>query len=81
MKRWWTKRFVITAAATAIASAALFKGKMSDSVWVYAMAVFIAGHHAADLIRAWKGTPDATQVAEDIGGGEGRDWRGDVKPS
>jgi hypothetical protein len=24
-------------------------------VWVYAMAVFIAGHHAADLIKAWKG--------------------------
>ena len=53
--RWLTKRSVITAVGVAIASVALFKGKMSDGAWVYAMAVFIAGHHAVDLIKAWKG--------------------------
>lgn len=64
MKRWFTKRFVITSVATLIASVAMFRGKMTDSVWVYAMAVFIAGHHAEDLIKAWKGTPDATVAPE-----------------
>jgi hypothetical protein len=53
--RWLTSRKVITTVGVAIATTALFKGKMSDGVWVYAMAVFIAGHHAADLIKAWKG--------------------------
>ncbi len=53
--RWLTSRKVITAVGIAIASVALFRGKMGDSVWVYAMAVFIAGHHAADLIKAFKG--------------------------
>lgn len=53
--RWFTKRSVVTLVAVTVASVALFKGKMGDSVWVYAMAVFIAGHHAEDLIKAWKG--------------------------
>jgi hypothetical protein len=53
--RWFTSRKVITVVGVAIATTALFSGKMSDSVWVYAMAVFITGHHAADLIKAFKG--------------------------
>ena len=79
MKRWLTKRFVITSVATLIASVAMFKGKMTDSVWVYAMAVFIAGHHAEDLIKAWKGTPDAaveTTTVEPDGEVAKRDWVG-----
>lgn len=54
-KRWWTTRKLLTVLGIAIATTALWTGKMSDGVWVYAMAVFIAGHHAADLIKAWKG--------------------------
>ena len=54
--RWFTTRKVLTATGITIATVALWSGKMSDAVWVYAMAVFIAGHHAADLIKAWKGT-------------------------
>ncbi|MGO8847253.1 MAG: hypothetical protein ACLQFI_18345 [Methylocella sp.] len=53
--RWFTGRKVLTVAGIIIATTALWVGKMSDGVWVYAMAVFIAGHHAADLIKAWKG--------------------------
>lgn len=53
--RWFTSRKVITAVGIAIATVALFKGKMSDGTWVYSMAVFIAGHHAQDLISAWRG--------------------------
>jgi hypothetical protein len=57
MTQWFTARKVLTAVGVAIATAALWKGKMTDGVWVYAMAVFIAGHHAADLIKAWRGAP------------------------
>jgi hypothetical protein len=53
--RWFTSRKVITTVGISIATVALFKGRMSDGVWVYAMAVFIAGHHAADLIKAFRG--------------------------
>ena len=73
--RWLTGRKVITVVGVAIASTALFRGKMSDSVWVYAMAVFIAGHHAADLIKAWRSSGgdvvDGTPLPVD------RDWKGD----
>jgi hypothetical protein len=55
VKRWFTTRKVLTAVGVTIATTALWTGKMTDGVWVYAMAVFIAGHHAADLIKAFKG--------------------------
>lgn len=54
-KSWFTTRKILTAVGITIATVALFEGKMSDGVWVYSMAVFIAGHHAADLVKAWKG--------------------------
>lgn len=53
--RWFTGRKILTAVGVVIATTFVCTGKMSDAVWVYAMAVFIAGHHAADLIKAWKG--------------------------
>lgn len=53
--RWITGRKAITAAGFATATALVCFGKMSDQCWVFAMAVFIAGHHAEDLIKAWKG--------------------------
>jgi hypothetical protein len=54
-KGWFTTRKVLTYTSIALATAMVYTGKMSDGVWVYAMAVFIAGHHAADLIKTWKG--------------------------
>jgi len=53
--RWFTGRKAITAAGFVAATAMVYSGKMSDQVWVYAMAVFIAGHKASDIIAAWKG--------------------------
>lgn len=73
--RWFTSRKVITAVGVAIASTALFRGKMSDSVWVYAMAVFIAGHHAADLIKAWRSS--GGDVVNETALPVDRDWKGD----
>lgn len=55
-KGWFTTRKVLTYVGISIATTMVYTGKMTDGVWVYAMAVFIAGHHAADLIKAWKGT-------------------------
>jgi hypothetical protein len=55
--KWFTARKALTVVGITIATTALWKGKMDGAVWVYAMAVFIAGHHAADLIKAWRGTP------------------------
>ena len=52
--RWFTGRKVITTAGFVTATAMLWTGKMSDQVWVYAMAVFIAGHHAADIVTAFR---------------------------
>jgi hypothetical protein len=53
--RWFTGRKVITAVGFVTATVMVYGGHMTDQCWVFAMAVFIAGHHAADLIKAWKG--------------------------
>lgn len=53
--QWLTKRSVITAAGFITATAMVYSGKMSDQVWVYAVAVFVAGHHAAEIVKAFRG--------------------------
>jgi hypothetical protein len=52
--RWFTSRKVITVVGFVTATVMVYTGKMTDSVWVYAMAVFIAGHHAADIVSAFR---------------------------
>lgn len=37
-----------------IASAALWNGKLDGENWVFALAVIIAGHHAEDIVKAWR---------------------------
>ena len=54
-KRFTTKRFIFSMIGFITATALCWNGKMSGEVWVYSMAVVIAGHHMEDLIRAWKG--------------------------
>ena len=39
------------------ASVALWNGKLGGAEWVYAVAVILAGHHAADIIKAYRGNP------------------------
>lgn len=36
------------------ATVALFTGKMPADVWVYAVAVVIAGHNAQDIVKTWR---------------------------
>lgn len=55
MKSWWTTRKILTTAGVVLATIMVYTGKMTAEIWVYAMAVFIAGHHAADMIKAMKG--------------------------
>lgn len=53
--RWLTSRKVITAVGFSTATVMVYTGKMDAGTWVYNLAVLIAGHHAADLIAAWRG--------------------------
>jgi FtsH-binding integral membrane protein len=54
-KGFFTKRMLFSLIGLTVASVALFTGKMADHVWVYSLAVVIAGHHAVDIVKAWKG--------------------------
>jgi hypothetical protein len=54
-KSWFTTRKVLTYVCIILATVSLWGGKLTGETWVLAMAVFIAGHHAADLIQAWRG--------------------------
>lgn len=53
--RFLTKRVLFSASGLVIATGLVCAGKMADTCWVYALAVIIAGHHAEDIIKAWKG--------------------------
>lgn len=38
-----------------LATGLVYTGKLGGEQWVYALAIVIAGHHAEDIIKAWKG--------------------------
>jgi hypothetical protein len=38
----------------ALATAALWTGKISGENWVYVLVIVISGHHAEDLIKAYR---------------------------
>lgn len=56
VRRFTTKRFVFSAAGLALATWLCLQGKVSGQEWVYALLSIIAGHHAEDIVRAWRGT-------------------------
>ena len=37
-----------------VSSVALFSGKMPPEVWVYSLAVILAGHNAEDIVKAFR---------------------------
>jgi len=57
LKKFTTKRFVLSASGIGVATAALWAGHMNGETWVYAFAVALAGHHAEDIVRAMKAPP------------------------
>jgi len=54
-KSWFTTRKILTGIGLVISTVMVYTGKMSADTWVYALAVLIAGHHAADIVKAFKG--------------------------
>jgi len=55
-KKWFTTRKVFSLLGLAISVVMVYTGKMDAGTWVEALAVITVGHHAADVIKAAKGT-------------------------
>lgn len=53
-KRLFTTRKVFSLIGFVTATFMLWFGKIGGEEWVYVLVIVIAGHHAQDLIRAWK---------------------------
>lgn len=58
MSRLVTKRFILSMLGLFLGSFLCYKQRLPGEAWVYALAVILAGHHAVDLIKAWRGTSD-----------------------
>jgi hypothetical protein len=54
-ERWLTTRKAVTAIGLTIATVMVYTGKMSAGEWVDALAVLLVGHHASDVVKAFKG--------------------------
>jgi hypothetical protein len=54
-KPFFTKRVLLSILGLVVATGLVCAGKISGGEWVYALAVVVAGHHAADIVSAWKG--------------------------
>jgi hypothetical protein len=54
-KRFFSKRVFLSLLGLGTATGLVIAGKIGGSEWVYALAVVIAGHHASDIVSAWKG--------------------------
>lgn len=52
--RWLTKRMFFSVLGIIIATTMVYTGKMDAHTWVESLLVIIAGHHAEDLIAAWR---------------------------
>lgn len=52
--RWITKRMFWSAVVLTSGTAALWGGKLDGSNYVLLCLGVIAGHHAEDLIKAWR---------------------------
>lgn len=60
LSKFTTKKFFFSLLGLILATVLTYQGHMTGEVWVYALAVIIAGHHAEDLIKAWRGTDART---------------------
>ena len=53
--RWTTKRMFFSVLGIGTGTVMLYLGKLDGANWVFLALGCIAGHHAEDLIKAWKG--------------------------
>jgi hypothetical protein len=49
-----TKRIILTLLGMALGTAALWGGKLDGGSYVYLVLGCIAGHHAEDIVKAWR---------------------------
>lgn len=60
-RSWWqrftTKRFFISMIGLGLGTWLCWETKISGEAWVYTLGICIAGHHAEDILKAWKGQP------------------------
>lgn len=61
LRRFATKRFIFSAAGLGLATWLCYVGKLAGQEWVYALLSIIAGHHAEDIVRAWRGNQERPQ--------------------
>jgi len=54
-KPFFTKRFIFSLIVLINGTALVYFGKLGGEQFVYLCALVVAGHHAADLITAWRG--------------------------
>lgn len=55
IRRFTTKRFLFSLIGLALSTGLCYYGKLGGEQWVYALAIVLAGHHAEDLVRAYRG--------------------------
>jgi hypothetical protein len=53
-RRVFTTRKVFSLVGFLAATIMLWYGKINGEEWVYVLVIVIAGHHAEDLIKAWR---------------------------
>lgn len=53
--RWFTYRKVLTPFVLLAASVLLWYGKLDGGNWMVTSLGCLAGHHLADVLRAWRG--------------------------
>ena len=56
LTRWLTYRKVLTPFVLLAASALLWFGKLTSGDWMVTSLGCLAGHHMADIVKAWKGS-------------------------
>lgn len=54
-KPFFTKRVLLSLLVLALGTSGLYAGKLAGGDYVLLCAIVIAGHHAVDLVKAWKG--------------------------
>jgi len=55
VKKYFTKRMLFSVAGLSAATWLCHGGHIDGSAWTYALGVSIFGHHAEDIVKAYKG--------------------------
>lgn len=59
LSKFATKRFFLTVGSMIAFTTLIYQGRLHDEWYVIGMLGAIAGNHAEDLLKAWKGSGNA----------------------